>query len=399
MDISKQILKRETEMNMHLIIERLWLGDMAGAYNKDILKKNGITDILTVAQDILPKFPRLFNYKLIKILDTPSANLKVHFQTCIAFIRDALNRGGCVLVHCYAGISRSATIVIAYLMQEHGFSLKQALIYVKQRRNFIHPNEGFRRQLLAFQRELASKKEQGLRDTQPAIVQQATPTLYNTPIPQHGKFNSYFQPITQTYLHQISMYSPKVQKISTFDFVEHIPKRTVRVEKPRLEAIYLNNKILKQTPQKYKLPEQLINNQPRLSVGANTIGSGRAYTSHFDKRESNVDELLPSSKAVWSPQPTHKFPVKKFHIPHQIYQGVLQTQQATPKFRIPNFSPKMGSAEGMREGYRSPGVKDLEGSPTIFSRGHMNMELRKFILSPPNNQKNEKQLPAGPIQG
>lgn len=36
-------------MNMHLIIERLWLGDMAGAYNKDILKKNGVTDILTVA--------------------------------------------------------------------------------------------------------------------------------------------------------------------------------------------------------------------------------------------------------------------------------------------------------------------------------------------------------------
>lgn len=51
------------------------------------------------------------------------------------------------MVHCFAGVSRSATIVIAFLMQECGMSLKDAYNHVKQKRYFIHPNDGFKRQL------------------------------------------------------------------------------------------------------------------------------------------------------------------------------------------------------------------------------------------------------------
>jgi len=50
-----------------------------------------------------------------------------------------------VLVHCFAGVSRSATIVIAYLMQEHGLTLTDALMHVRKQRYFINPNDGFRR--------------------------------------------------------------------------------------------------------------------------------------------------------------------------------------------------------------------------------------------------------------
>ena len=62
-----------------------------------------------------------------------------------------------VLVHCYAGVSRSASVVIAYLMNQHGMSLKDAYQYVKNKRYFIKPNEGFRKQLVQFQRELVLK--------------------------------------------------------------------------------------------------------------------------------------------------------------------------------------------------------------------------------------------------
>jgi dual specificity MAP kinase phosphatase len=58
--------------------------------------------------------------------------------------------GGKVLIHCYAGVSRSATITIAYLMQELGMPYSEAMKYVKSKRYFINPNDGFRRQLLAF---------------------------------------------------------------------------------------------------------------------------------------------------------------------------------------------------------------------------------------------------------
>lgn len=65
--------------SMHEIHKGLWLGDMAGAYNKFMLKKHQITHILTVAQGITPKFPALFNYKIINVVDSPTANLKEHF--------------------------------------------------------------------------------------------------------------------------------------------------------------------------------------------------------------------------------------------------------------------------------------------------------------------------------
>ena len=112
---------------MHKILDQLWLGDMIGASNKFLLKKNGITHILTVAQGLTPKFPSLFNYKVINVLDCPSANLKQFFPTCISYIKQAIASGGTVLVHCFAGVSRSTSTVCAYLMQEHGMTFNSAL--------------------------------------------------------------------------------------------------------------------------------------------------------------------------------------------------------------------------------------------------------------------------------
>lgn len=89
----------------------------------------------------------------------PSANLKQHFQACIKFIKDAIAEGGTVYVHCYAGVSRSASIVIAYLMQEHGLTYLDALQHVRKCRWFINPNDGFKRQLQAFNRELGNQKK------------------------------------------------------------------------------------------------------------------------------------------------------------------------------------------------------------------------------------------------
>lgn len=73
---------------------------------------------------------------------------------CIDFIRDAIAKDGKVFVHCYAGVSRSATIVIAYLMFEHGLSYSAAIKLVKSKRPFINPNDGFRKQLLLFEKDL-----------------------------------------------------------------------------------------------------------------------------------------------------------------------------------------------------------------------------------------------------
>ena len=57
-------------------------------------------------------------YKVINILDSSNQSLLRHFPAAIAFIKDGMARGGGVLVHGDAGVSRSSTCVIAYMMQE-----------------------------------------------------------------------------------------------------------------------------------------------------------------------------------------------------------------------------------------------------------------------------------------
>lgn len=63
-------------------------------------------------------------------------------------------KGGKVLVHCEAGVSRSPTICMAYLMKTKQFRLKEAFDFVKQRRNVISPNFGFMGQLLQYESEI-----------------------------------------------------------------------------------------------------------------------------------------------------------------------------------------------------------------------------------------------------
>ncbi len=59
-----------------------------------------------------------------------------------------------MLVHCQMGISRSASMVIAFLMKELGMDLKNAKEYVKEKRNIIDPNNAFMKDLKRFEEEL-----------------------------------------------------------------------------------------------------------------------------------------------------------------------------------------------------------------------------------------------------
>ena len=103
--------------------------------------------------------------------DVPSTNLAAHFNAAFRFINAAINDSGIVFVHCFAGASRSATIVIAYLMKERGMSLREAYRFVKSKRCFINPNEGFVKQLQRFEKSLKGRKSVEPGDEKPSQQQ------------------------------------------------------------------------------------------------------------------------------------------------------------------------------------------------------------------------------------
>lgn len=86
-------------------------------------------------------------YMGLNILDVPEAKISIHFHETADFIERALITGSRVLVHCMVGLSRSATIVIAYLIIKRGLSLEEAIRTVRKCRE-IRPNDGFLRQLI-----------------------------------------------------------------------------------------------------------------------------------------------------------------------------------------------------------------------------------------------------------
>jgi atypical dual specificity phosphatase len=69
-------------------------------------------------------------------------------------MRDAIENNGNVLIHCNAGVSRSSTLAIAYIMKYENKRFQDAFNQVKSVRPSIRPNDGFERQLREYDKEL-----------------------------------------------------------------------------------------------------------------------------------------------------------------------------------------------------------------------------------------------------
>jgi len=136
---------------MSRILDNLYLGSYADAKNQSLLTNLGITHIVTAGVELRPLYPKNFKYFYIPAFDSPDYKLNVYFDETGNFIHNALEKeNGKVLVHCHWGISRSTTIVLAYLIKHHNMSPFEAKVFVKQRRSIIYPNEGFIRQIEAY---------------------------------------------------------------------------------------------------------------------------------------------------------------------------------------------------------------------------------------------------------
>ncbi|XP_043936339.1 dual specificity protein phosphatase 6-like [Protopterus annectens] len=138
------------------ILPHLYLGCAKDAENVDILAKLGIRYILNVTPNLPKPFEKEgeFHYKQIPISDHWSQNLSQFFPEAFDFIDEALSQNCGVLVHCLAGISRSVTVTVAYLMQKLSLSLNDAYDLVKRKKANISPNFNFMGQLLDFEKSL-----------------------------------------------------------------------------------------------------------------------------------------------------------------------------------------------------------------------------------------------------
>ena len=138
------------------ILPHLYLGCRKVAACLPSLRENQINRVLNVTSSVPNQFQHIdgFVYKQIAVEDSHEVDMIKHLPEAFLFIEEARNRGEKVLVHCYAGMSRSVTVIIAYLMKYYHHTLESAFDFVKQRKQNISPNFSFMGQLFEYESDL-----------------------------------------------------------------------------------------------------------------------------------------------------------------------------------------------------------------------------------------------------
>ena len=129
------------------------LGDGDGDENEN---DNGTDEMdedpqkLAFLSDLRERSATGISYMHLQIRDFAHVSIAEHFEQVCDFIHAA----DCCLVHCQMGVSRSSSLVIAYLMRYCGMDLCEAYVHAKGCRQLVHPNEGFFRQLVEYEKEV-----------------------------------------------------------------------------------------------------------------------------------------------------------------------------------------------------------------------------------------------------
>ena len=146
-------------MNVNEILTNLWLGDIIDSKNSKFIHK---VDIIINCTKNLPFCDK--NKKCIRInvednLQEKEINALYHyFEPISKYVHSMLRKGKVILVHCYAGKQRSASIVCAYLMKYLNLDLNEAKYLISTKRKHIFtPLPNFEKVLVLYENELKNK--------------------------------------------------------------------------------------------------------------------------------------------------------------------------------------------------------------------------------------------------
>ena len=138
----------------------LYLGDLTDAAALPRLREQlKIERVVTALAELPPSLKASIaesgaKHTWCNVRDIEEADIKEHFETAYEQIEDARKAGTAILVHCSRGVSRSASLCIAYLMRKEGWDAARARAHVEAARPIILPNEGFWRCMQEYEKEM-----------------------------------------------------------------------------------------------------------------------------------------------------------------------------------------------------------------------------------------------------
>ena len=156
----KQTSNNRTSTEMDMILDNfLYLSNYKAASNILELEKNNIKYIINCSGDICENICDYINYLTLNLKDNTKENIECVFYKCIDFINQCKKENKKILIHCLQGISRSATITIAYLIYNNKMNVDKAFNFIQKKRKIINPNLNFFLQLELFYKRLNNKED------------------------------------------------------------------------------------------------------------------------------------------------------------------------------------------------------------------------------------------------
>jgi len=136
------------------VVSRVHIADLLTATNPSVLRALKITHVVSAMPGDVD-LPPWDSSKLLQIAveDMPFVEIVAHLDRAARWITKALDSSpdNRVLVHCFQGVSRSSTVVCAYLIYSRKWSASQALAHIKSMRTVAEPNFGFVAQLREYE--------------------------------------------------------------------------------------------------------------------------------------------------------------------------------------------------------------------------------------------------------
>ena len=159
---------------MSQITKHIYIGNLSAAYHQGFIKDNNIEYMITAIWDI-PRINETLTSLNVNIIDVPKNNIKQHFLITNIFIETAISDNKNILIHCVCGVSRSVTILAAYLINKLHITPKDAIDFIKSRRAVANPNKGFLLQLEEYYNMVIEDND----PTEPILRGYSSKELYN----------------------------------------------------------------------------------------------------------------------------------------------------------------------------------------------------------------------------
>lgn len=151
----------------HHVAAGVFIGGYRAAADRDFVRSLGVTHIVKMFADD-ESYPGGYHrhpgiqYYVVGAEDRPGYDIRADAIGAVHVVQACVAAGERVLVHCHAGISRSATVVLLWLMTRAGDdrrTLKSALNMLQGVRPFVRPNEGFMSHLRATDMRIARLRQ------------------------------------------------------------------------------------------------------------------------------------------------------------------------------------------------------------------------------------------------